>query len=141
MTWIIVVQTPRLNVVLGELSVSEKVNLIRDQLHIALRELLQLEVHPADLGVKGVVVEQVGAVELLVVGLIQGQLVLLSFKHLNLDIQFRHKHHKESNAKVTSSATSGPLLKKPPSLVTETRVLVSPSTVTASSLSVFRNIM
>ena len=56
MTWIIVVQTPRLNVVLGELSVSEKVNLIRDQLHIALRELLQLEVHPADLGVEGVVV-------------------------------------------------------------------------------------
>ena len=85
--------------------------------------------------------EQVGAVELLIVGLVQSQLVLLSFKHLNLYIQFRHKQNKESNAKVTSSATSGPLLKKPPSLVTETRVLVSPSTVTASSLSVFRNIM
>ena len=42
---------------------------------------------------------------------------------------------------VTSSATSGPLLTKPPSLVTETRVLVSPVTVTASSLSVLRKMM
>ena len=85
MTWIIVVKTPRLNVVLGELSVSEKVNLIRDQLHIALRELLQLEIHAADLGVEGVVVKQVGAVELLVVGLVHSQQVFLAFENLNLN--------------------------------------------------------
>ena len=84
MTWIIVVKTPRLNEVLGELSVSEKVNLIRDQLHIALRELLQLEVHPADLGVEGVVVEQVGAVELLVVGLVHCDHICISFEYFNL---------------------------------------------------------
>ena len=36
MTWIIVVQTPRLNVVLGELSVGEEHHRVGVQLHIAL---------------------------------------------------------------------------------------------------------
>ena len=49
--------------------------------------------------------------------------------------------HKETLFSVTSSATSGPLLTKSPCLVTETRVMVSPLTVTASSLSVFRKMM
>ena len=50
-----------------------------------LRELLQLEVHAADLGVEGVVVKQVGAVELLVVGLVHSQQVFLAFENLNLN--------------------------------------------------------
>ena len=41
----------------------------------------------------------------------------------------------------TSSAISKPLLTKPPSLAIDTRVLVSPVTVTASSLSVFRKMI
>ena len=49
-----------------------------------LRELLQLEVHPADLGVEGVVVEQVGAVELLVVGLVHCDHICISFEYFNL---------------------------------------------------------
>ena len=85
-TLIIVVQTPCLDVVLGELGVGEEHHGVGEQLHVALRELLELEVHPADLGVEGVVVEQVGAVELLVVGLVQGQFVLLPIEHLNLNI-------------------------------------------------------
>ena len=85
-TWIIVVQTPCLDVVLGELGVGEQLYGVGHQLHVALREPEKLEVHPADLRVEGVEVEEVGAVELLIVGLVQGQLVLLALEHLNLQI-------------------------------------------------------
>ena len=68
--WIIIVQAPCLDVVLGELGVGEKAHHVGEELDVALRELLELEVHAADLGVEGVVVEQVGAVEFLVMGLI-----------------------------------------------------------------------
>ena len=82
---IIVVQAPGLDVVLGELGVGEEHHGVREQLHVALRELLELEVHAADLSVEGVVVEQVGAVELLVVGLVHSQQVFLAFENLNLN--------------------------------------------------------
>ena len=85
-TSVIVVQTPCLNIVLCELSTSEEVHLVREQLHVALRELLELEVHPADLGVEGVEVEQVGAVELLVVGLVHRQQVLITLEYLDLEL-------------------------------------------------------
>ena len=55
-----------------------------------------------------------------------------------VNFKYFHQSHFKST---TSSATSGPLLTKSPCLVTETRVLMSPVTVTASSLSVFRNMM
>ena len=74
-----------MDVVLGELGVGEEHHGVREQLHVALRELLQLEVHAADLGVEGVVVKQVGAVELLVVGLVHSQQVFLAFENLNLN--------------------------------------------------------
>ena len=83
---IIVVQAPCLDVVLGELGVGEKAHHVGEELDVALRELLELEVHPADLGVEGVEVEEVGAVELLVVGLVHGQGVFLPLKHLYLHI-------------------------------------------------------
>ena len=83
-----VVQAPCLDVVLGQLRVSQQLHGVGHQLHVALREPQELEVHPADLGVKWVEVEQVGAVELLVVGLVQGQLVLLAFEHLNLHMVY-----------------------------------------------------
>ena len=50
MTWLIVVQTPGLNVVLGELGVGEKQHGGGDQLHVVLVKLLQLQLHPAHLG-------------------------------------------------------------------------------------------
>ena len=91
---VIVVQAPGLDVVLGELGVGEKAHHVGEELDVALRELLELEVHPADLRVEGVVVEEVGAVELLVVGLVHGQGVLLSLEHLYLHINtFKSKLH------------------------------------------------
>ena len=81
---VIEVQAPGLDVVLGKLGVGEKAHHVGEELDVALRELLELEVHAADLGVEGVEVEEVGAVELLVVGLVHSQQVLLAFEHLNL---------------------------------------------------------
>ena len=104
-----------------------------------LRELLQLEVHPADLGVEGVVVEQVQWNFLSWVWFI----VIIFASPLNISIYEGKVRYlfQITFEKVPSSATSGPLLLKFPCLVTETRVLMSPVTVTASSLSVFRKIM
>ena len=48
-TWIIIVQTPCLDVVLGQLSVSQQLYGVRHQLHIVLGKLLKLQVHPANL--------------------------------------------------------------------------------------------
>ena len=48
-TWIIVVQTPCLDVVLGQLSVSQQLYGVWHQLHIVLGKLLKLQVHPAHL--------------------------------------------------------------------------------------------
>ena len=84
LTWIIVVEAPCLDVVLGELSVGEQFDGVGHQLHVALREPQQLEIYPADLSVEGVVMEQVGAVELLIMGLVQSQLVLHAFEYFNL---------------------------------------------------------
>ena len=81
---IIVVQAPCLDVVLGELGVGEEAHHVGEELDVALRELLELEVHAAYLGVEGVVVEKVGAVELLVVGLVHGEHVLISLEYFNL---------------------------------------------------------
>ena len=46
---VIVLQTPGLDEVLGELGVGEERDIVRDQHHIALGELLQLQVHLANL--------------------------------------------------------------------------------------------
>ena len=51
MTWLIVVQTPGLNVVLGELGVGEQQHGGGHQLHVVLVKLLQLQLHPAHLGI------------------------------------------------------------------------------------------
>ena len=48
-TWIIIVQTPCLDVVLGQLSVSQQLHGVRHQHHIVPGKLLQLQVHPAHL--------------------------------------------------------------------------------------------
>ena len=48
-TWIIIVQTPCLDVVLGQLSVSQQLHGVRHQLYIVLGKLLKLQVHPAHL--------------------------------------------------------------------------------------------
>ena len=91
------------------------------------------------LGIKRIVVKEVGAMEFLVMGLVHCYHVLLPFENLNLE-DF-NVTIEDISTFLTSSATSGPLLRKPPSLVTATRVLSSPSIITASSLSVFLNIM
>ena len=49
LTMVIVLQTPGLDEVLRELGVGEERDIVRDQHHIALGELLQLQVHLADL--------------------------------------------------------------------------------------------
>ena len=49
MTWLIVVQTPGLDVVLGQLGVGEEQHGGRDQLHVVLIKLLQLQLHSAHL--------------------------------------------------------------------------------------------
>ena len=49
MTWLIVVQTPGLDVVLGQLGVGQQLNGVGHQLHVVLIKLLQLQVHPAHL--------------------------------------------------------------------------------------------
>ena len=48
-TWIIIVQTPCLDVVLGQLSVSQQLYGVWHQLYIVLGKLLKLQVHPANL--------------------------------------------------------------------------------------------
>ena len=78
--------------------------------------------------------EKIGAVENLTMCLVHGYNVLLSFENLNLN----NKPTESGlvfNRYITSSATSGPLLMKGPSLVTDANVVVS--NVTASSVSVF----
>ena len=54
MTWLIVVQTPGLDVVLGQLGVGEKQHGGGHQLHIVLIKLLQLQLHSAHLGITAV---------------------------------------------------------------------------------------
>ena len=49
LTMLIVLQTPCLDEVLRELGVGEERDVVRDQHHIALGELLQLQVHLANL--------------------------------------------------------------------------------------------
>ena len=51
MTWLIVVQTPGLDVVLGQLGVGQQLHGVGHQLHVVLIKLLQLQVHPAYLGI------------------------------------------------------------------------------------------
>ena len=51
MTWLIVVQTPGLDVVLGQLGVGEQQHGGGHQLHIVLIKLLQLQLHSAHLGI------------------------------------------------------------------------------------------
>ena len=48
-TWIIVIKAPCLDVVLGQLGVSQQLHGVGHQLHIALGKLLQLQVHSANL--------------------------------------------------------------------------------------------
>ena len=48
--WIIVVEAPCLDVVLGQLGVGEQLHGVGHQLHVVLIKLLQLQVHPAHLG-------------------------------------------------------------------------------------------
>ena len=50
-TWIIVVEAPCLDVVLGQLGVSQQLHGVGHQLHVVLIKLLQLQVHPAHLGI------------------------------------------------------------------------------------------
>ena len=72
--------------------------MIRQQFNITLDKLLHLHVHFADLIVKWVVVEQVGAVELLAVGLAHGDDVLPSFEDLNLEIMSAFIHVSRSRS-------------------------------------------
>ena len=53
MTWLIVVQTPGLDVVLGQLGVGQQQHGGGHQLHVVLIKLLQLQVHPANLSRTG----------------------------------------------------------------------------------------
>ena len=72
--------------------------------------------------------------------LVHGYNVLLSFENLNLNNKSTDSGVGWSQTQyITSSATSGPLLMKGPSLVTDASVVVS--NVTASSVSVFLNRM
>ena len=50
LTWMIVVEVPRLNVVLGQLGVGQQLHGGGHQLHVVLIKLLQLQVHSANLG-------------------------------------------------------------------------------------------
>ena len=123
-TSIIEVQTPCLDVVLGELGVGEEHHGVGEQLHVALRELLELEVHPADLGVEGVEVEQVGAVELLVVGLVHRQQVLITLEYLNLELNINKYGKTMMWVLLTSSATSGPLLTRVATNILIIRIII-----------------
>ena len=49
LTCVMIVEAPGLDVVLRELGVGEQLDGVRHQLHIALGELLQLQLHQADL--------------------------------------------------------------------------------------------
>ena len=143
LTMVIVLQTPGLDEVLRELGVGEERDAVGDEHHIALGELLQLQVHLANLNqasrlcssvtcyldylcIKRIMVEQVCAMKLFVVGLIHSYNVILSSEYLNLVIVLVKTNVIRNHPKcvcVTSSATSGPLLTKSPCLVTATRVI------------------
>ena len=53
LTWVMVVQAPCLDVVLGQLGVCQQLHGVGHQLHIVLIKLLQLQVHPANLSRTG----------------------------------------------------------------------------------------
>ena len=46
-TWIIVIKAPCLDVVLGQLGVSQQLHGVGHQLHVVTGKLVQLEIHPA----------------------------------------------------------------------------------------------
>ena len=84
LTCVLVDKLVTLDVILSEFSWRQHLDAVRHQLHRLPGEDLQLEVHGADLRVEWVVVEQVGAVELLAVGLAHGDDVFPSIEYLNL---------------------------------------------------------
>ena len=109
LTMVIVLQTPGLDEVLRELGVGEERDAVGDQHHIALGELLQLQVHLANLNqasrlcssvtcyldylcIKRIMVEQVCAMKLFVVGLVHSYNVILSSEYLNLVIVLVKTH-------------------------------------------------
>ena len=53
----IVVEAPCLDVVLGQLGVGQQRDIVRDQLHIHLGKLLQLQVYSADLNTQETVMD------------------------------------------------------------------------------------
>ena len=73
--------------------------------------------------------EEIGAMKLLAVCLGHGDNVLPSIEDLNLENSNSFNHVLETLMVNTSSATSGPLLVKLLSLLTETFVLIVPSSV------------
>ena len=93
-----------------------------------------------NLCIEWIIVQQICAVEYLAVGLVKCDHIFFSFEYLDLILIIQLNTSLYAPFP-TSSATSGPLLTKPPSLVTETRLLVSAPTVTASSSSVLRKMM
>ena len=139
---VIVLQTPGLDEVLRELGDGEERDVVGDQHHIALGKLLQLQVHLANLNqasrlcslvscyldylcIKWIMVEQVSAMKLFVVGLIHSYNVILHSEYLILVLVSVKTNVTRNNPTcecVTSSATSGPLLTKSPCLVIATRV-------------------
>ena len=100
--WIIVVEAPCLDVVLGQLGVGQQLHGVGHQLHVVTVKLLQLQVNPAhlgktivslsfcelhqslDLSIKRIIVKQVGAVECLAVGLVESYYVLLTSEYFYL---------------------------------------------------------
>ena len=73
--------------------------------------------------------EEIGAVKLLAVGLGHSDNVLPSIEYLNLEDTDNINNRIREILMVTSSATSGPLLVKLLSLLTDTLVLIVPSSV------------
>ena len=119
-TWIIVVQTPCLDVVLSQFSVSQQLYGVWHQLHIVLGKLLKLQVHPTNLeqqtflvlpkkkqlkintqqkknlGIKRIIVKQISTMECFAVGLVKSYHVLLSSEYFNLKIYIYEEFVKEN---------------------------------------------
>ena len=96
----VVVQGPGLDVVLGQLGVRQQAHGVGDNLHIGVGKLLQAQVHLADLAtdtcretftcgtghlsIKGVIVDKVSAMKLLVMCLVHCDHIFFSSKNLHL---------------------------------------------------------
>ena len=96
----VVVQGPGLYVVLGELGVRQQTHGVGHDLHISVGKLLQAQVHLADLAtdtcgerftcatghlsIKGVIVDEVSAMKLLIMSLVHCDHIFFSSENLHL---------------------------------------------------------